>query len=95
MAQGGRMSAALTAFAATALLVFGRAFQSINVVRGHYLAAALTPFAIAAGEIAVVGAIVVSGWSAWPWIGAGGSVGAVGAMVLHRRTVGKQSARNV
>ena len=74
----------ISAFAATALLVFGRAFQQLNVTRGHYVAAALTPFLIAAGEIAVVGAIVVSGWSAWPWIGAGGSVGAVGAMLLHR-----------
>ena len=83
------MSAALTAFAATALLVFGRAFQQLNVTRGHYVAAAMTPFLIAAGEIAVVGAIVVSGWSAWPWIGAGGSVGAVGAMLLHRRTIGR------
>jgi len=79
----------LSAAGATALLVAGRAFQSINVVRGHYLAAALTPFVIAAGEIAVVGAIVLSGWAAWPWIGAGGAVGAVGAMAVHRRTVGR------
>ena len=79
----------LSAAGATAILVAGRAFQSINVVRGHYLAAALTPFVIAAGEIAVIGAIVLSGWAAWPWIGVGGAVGAVGAMAVHRRTVGR------
>ena len=72
------------AMAATAMLIFGRAIQQQNVIGGHYIAAALTPFLIAAGEIAVVGAIVVSGWSAWPWIGAGGGIGAVSAMWLHR-----------
>jgi len=73
------------ALAATALLVFGRAIQSQNVIHGHYIAAAITPFAIAAGEIAVVGAIVIGGWSSWAWIGAGGAIGATGAMWAHRR----------
>jgi hypothetical protein len=41
--------------------------------------------AIAAGEIGVVGAIVLSGWDAWPWISAGGGMGAVAAMWLHRK----------
>jgi hypothetical protein len=73
----------LTALA-TAILVFGRAIQQLNVVRGHYLAAALTPSLIAAGEIAVVGAIVTGGWSAWPWISLGGAIGATSAMRAHR-----------
>jgi hypothetical protein len=72
------------ALGATALLVFGRAIQSQNVIHGHYIAAAITPFAIAAGEIAVVGAIVVGGWSSWAWIGSGGAIGATGAMWAHR-----------
>jgi len=72
------------AMAATALLVFSRALQQLNVTGGHYVAAALTPMLIAAGEIAVVGAIVVSGWHAWPWISAGGGIGAVVAMRVHR-----------
>lgn len=76
--------------AATALLVFGRAFQSQNVVHGHYLAAALTPYLIAAGEIAVVGAIVIDGWNSWPWIGTGGAIGAVLAMWLHRYMRGRR-----
>ncbi len=75
----------LTAFGATALLVFGRALQQQNVVSGNYLAAALTPTMIAAGEIAMVGSIVISGWYAWPWISAGGGLGAICAMWAHRR----------
>jgi len=71
------------AAAATALLVFGRAIQQLNVTGGHYIAAALTPMLIAAGEIAVVGAIVLDGWAAWPWISLGGGIGAVSAMRLH------------
>ena len=83
------MTAGLLAMAATALLVFGRAIQQQNVVGGHYLAAALTPALIAAGEIAVVGAIVAGGWAAWPWISLGGGIGATGAMWAHRRARGK------
>jgi hypothetical protein len=57
------MTTPLLALAATALLVFARAIQQLNVIHGHYLAAALTPFLIAAG----------------------GGIGAVAAMFLHRR----------
>jgi len=71
--------------AAMALLVFARALQQLNVTGGHYLAAALTPYLIAAGEIAVVGAVVVDGWATWPWIGTGGALGAVAAMRVHGR----------
>jgi hypothetical protein len=83
------MTSGLTAMAATALLVFGRAIQQQNVVGGHFVAAAVTPFLIAAGEIAVVGSIVVGGWSAWPWIGAGGGIGAVCAMWAHRLVINR------
>ena len=83
------MTSGLTAMAATALLVFGRAIQQQNVIHGHYIAAALTSSMIAAGDIAVVGAIVISGWAAWPWISAGGAIGVVGAMWLHRRLRGQ------
>lgn len=78
----------IIAMSATALLVFSRALQQQNVIGGHYLAAAMTPMLIAAGEIAVVGSIVISGWSAWPWISAGGGLGAVAAMWAHRRVMG-------
>jgi hypothetical protein len=77
---------------ATLMLVFSRAIQQQNVIHGHYIAAALTPMAIAAGEIGVVGAIVISGWNAWPWISAGGGIGAVAAMWIHRRIRGAKRA---
>ena len=82
------MTAGLLAMAATALLVFGRAIQQLNVQGNHYLAAALTPTLIAAGEIAVVGAIVAGGWDAWPWISVGGGLGSTAAMWAHRRARG-------
>jgi hypothetical protein len=73
------------ALAATCLLVLGRALQTQNVVGGHYAAAAVTPYLIAAGEVGMVSAIVVDGWHTWPWIGTGGALGSVLAMWLHRR----------
>lgn len=72
-------------FAATALLVFGRAIQQQNVIGGHYRAAAATSYLLAAGEIAVIGAVVVHGWDSWLWIGTGGAVGATLGMWAHRR----------
>jgi len=73
------------ALLATVILVFSRALQQQNVIGGHYIAAGLTPMLIAAGEIGVVGAIVLDGWAAWPWISAGGGIGAVTAMWAYRR----------
>jgi hypothetical protein len=71
---------------ATCLLVFARAIQQQNVSGGHYLAAALTPFAIAAGEVATVLWVVQAGtWASVPWMGAGGALGATAAMYAHRR----------
>ena len=46
------------ALVATAALVFLRAWQQQNVIHGHYLAAALTSYAMAAAEIGVVLAVV-------------------------------------
>ena len=83
------MSTGLGAFLATYLLVFGRAIQQQNVIGGHYIAAVITSFAIAAGEIAVIGFVVADGWAMWPWIGAGGGLGGVTAMVTHRAIVRK------
>ena len=71
---------------ATAWLVFARALQQLNVQGGHYIAAALTPYLIAAGEVAVIGIVATD-----PSIGAviacgtGGAIGATSAMWLHRR----------
>ena len=76
--------------AATAILVFLRAVQQMNVVGGHYLAAVITPYGIApygiaAAEVAMVLWVVDAGWSAVPWVGTGGAIGVVIAMRVHRR----------
>lgn len=70
---------------ATFALVFLRAIQQQNVIGGHYLAAALTPYAIACAEVASVLLVVQTGWSAVPWVGTGGALGVTSAMWVHRR----------
>ncbi len=70
---------------ATFVVVFGRAIQQMNVVGGHYLPAALTPYLIAVGEVMAVLLIVDTGWTAIPYVGTGGALGAVSAMWVHRK----------
>jgi hypothetical protein len=75
----------MTILLATFVAVFGRAIQQLNVVHGHYLSAALTPYLIAAGDVAVVLLVVDAGWWSIPWAGTGGAIGATAAMWMHRR----------
>jgi hypothetical protein len=70
---------------ATFALVFLRAIQQQNVIGGHYLSAALTPYLIACAEVASVLWVVAIGWPAVPWVGTGGALGVTSAMILHRR----------
>ena len=70
---------------ATAMLVFMRAVQQLNVVHHHYVMAAITPFFIACGEVASVLYVVHLGWSAVPFVGAGGSIGVTLAMFSHKK----------
>jgi len=71
---------------ATAALVFFRGLQQQNVIHGHYIAAAVTPFAIAAGEVATVLWVVQANtFAAVPWIGIGGAIGVTASMWAHRR----------
>jgi hypothetical protein len=72
---------------ATFVSVFGRAIQQLNVQGGHYLAAALTPYLIAAGDVAVILIAVHAGWWSIPWAGTGGAIGATAAMWLHKRVM--------
>ena len=69
----------------TALLVFMRAAQGLNVFYGHYILAAITPYFIACGEVAGTLFVVHIGWAAVPWVGTGGAIGAVTAMYSHKR----------
>lgn len=75
----------LIALTATACLVFLRAFQQQNVIHGHYTAAALTSYLMAAADVGVVLSVVQYGWDAIPWIGTGGAIGVTAAMYSHRR----------
>ena len=87
------MTHALALIAATAVLVFGRAIQQQNVIGGHYIAAALTPYLIAAGEVAVIGIVAASpSIGAALAVGTGGAIGALSAMWLHRRVVNRKGA---
>jgi hypothetical protein len=71
----------------TALLVFTRAIQQQNVIGGHYVLAAITPFVIASAEVATVLIVVETGWSAIPWVGTGGAIGVTSAMFLHKKYI--------
>ena len=75
--------AELNVFFATLCLVFLRGLQQQNVIHGNYLAATITPYFIAAAEVASVLFVVSIGWSAIPWVGTGGAIGVVCAMKLH------------
>lgn len=75
----------MTLCLATFLAVFARAIQQLNVVYSLYWAAALTPFAIAAGDVAVILLAVEHGWASIPWVGLGGAMGALSAMWAHKR----------
>ena len=70
---------------APAILVFLRAIQQQIVIGGHYLAADVTPFAIAAAEVASVLWVVSAGWVSIPYVGIGGAIGVTSAMWAHRR----------
>lgn len=79
----------MTITLATFALVFLRAIQQLNVIGGHYVMAAITPFAIACAEVASVLLVVDTGWQSIPFVGIGGSIGVVSAMYLHKRVLKK------
>jgi len=74
---------------ATFALVFFRALQQLNVTGGHYIAAAITSYAIGAAEVAVILMAIEYGWIAIPWMGTGGAIGVTTAMLMHRKTIGR------
>jgi hypothetical protein len=85
----------LEIFTSSFCLVFLRAMQQQHVIGGHYLAAAVTPFAIAAAEVASVLYVVKLGWPAVPFVGAGGAVGVCLAMVVFRRLKRSENSKPI
>jgi len=79
------MKLLITTFA----LVFLRGLQQQNVIHGNYLWASILPYFLACAEVATVLWVVETGWPAVPWIGTGGALGIVSAMLFHRRVVRK------
>ena len=72
-------------FIASFVLVLTRAFQQKNVIHDLHIPAFFTSFLIATGEVGVIMSGVQYGWSAVPYIGLGGGIGVVLAMILHKR----------
>jgi len=79
------------ALVATMALVFLRAWQQQNVIGGHYWAAAITSYGIAAADVGVLLSVIQYGWSSVPWIGTGGALGVTAAMATHRRMFRRRS----
>lgn len=74
-------SSVLAAFAVS----FFKAFNSKNIVGGHYLPAWITSWGITTCEAMTVLFIVKGGWTVLISAGVGGSFGVVAAMWFHDR----------
>lgn len=74
------------AFLASYVFVALKSFQQLNVAKGNYPWVLPTSFAMAACEVYTVAAVVLTGWG---WIiapiGLGGGLGAISAMLVHRK----------
>ena len=67
------------------MLVFLRAWQQQNVIHRYYWWAAGTSYLMAACEVLVVLTVVDKGIDSIPFVGTGGALGVVSAMLLHGR----------
>lgn len=77
-------------FISTFITVFALGFQSLNVNNGHYLAAFLTSFAICGGNLVILRSVPNGDTLAMLAYLAGGPLGVVSAMAVHRRTLGRR-----
>lgn len=80
----------LILFASTFTVVFALGFQQQNVVGAHYLAAFLTSFVIGGSYLFLYKLVPGAGPSEIAAYLAGGPLGIVASMYVHRRTVGRQ-----
>ena len=70
---------------ATCVLVFLRAWQQQNVIHGYYGWAFVTSYGMSLADVLVILGAVDHGLAAVPWMGTGGAIGVIGAMLLHKR----------
>lgn len=75
----------LTLAGATFLLVFLRAWQQQNVIHSYYWWAVITSYGICTADILIIIGAVKYGLPAVPYMGTGGAIGVVTAMLLHKR----------
>ena len=80
----------LALFASTFVTVFALGLQSLNVNGGHYVAAFLTSFLIGAGNLVIQKIAPHANASEMLAYLAGGPLGIVTSMVVHRRTIGRR-----
>lgn len=80
----------LALFASTFVTVFALGLQSLNVNGGHFVAAFFTSFLIGAGNLIVLKIVPQSDVAQMLAYLAGGPVGIVASMAVHRRTIGRR-----
>lgn len=78
-----------TIFVSTFVLVFALGFQSLNVNRGHYLAAFLTSFAISGSNLVLFKTVPQADWLQIFAYLTGGPFGIIASMWAHRKWMGK------
>lgn len=74
---------------ATCMLVFLRAWQQQNVIHKYYYWAAATSYGIALADVMVIVGVAEYGLPAVPYVGTGGAIGVVSAMLLHKKIRGE------
>lgn len=81
----------LALFAAAFATVFSLGFQQQNVVHGHYVAAFLTSFVIGGCQIVLWRFVPDASYSQISATLAGGPLGIVASMAVHRRYMGRRT----
>lgn len=82
---------ALIIFSTTFILVASLGFQSLNVNKGHYIAAFLTSFVISGSNLVILRTIPQGDLFEVAAYMLGGPFGIVASMWLHKRLLGKKA----
>lgn len=79
---------AVILFCTTFVLVFSLGFQSLNVTKGHYVAAFLTSFLISGSNLVILRTVPQGGLVEVAAYMFGGPFGIIASMWLHKRLLG-------
>ena len=72
-------------FFATFATVLLRGIQQQNVIHERYKWALVFSFFIAVAEVGLIVNVVKTGWPSVPYVGAGGAIGVILSMYVHKR----------